>query len=68
MNSGKTVFAQLTDVAIVKKLLKLERNLYTILQILSGTLFEKTPILRAFSRVEYETSEGDMAKQLSLFD
>jgi hypothetical protein len=52
MNSGKTVFAQLVDVAIVKKLLKLDQSLYTILQILSVTLFEKTPILQAFSRVE----------------
>ena len=39
-------------VAIVKKLLKLDQSLYTILQILSVTLFEKTPILQAFSRVE----------------
>ncbi len=36
-------------VAIVKKRLNLELNLYTILQILSVTLFEKTPILQAFS-------------------
>ena len=35
-------------VAIVKKRLGLEPSLYTILQILSVTLFEKTPILRAF--------------------
>ena len=36
-------------VAIVKKELNLERSLYRILQILSVTLFEKTPILQAFS-------------------
>ena len=53
-------------VAIVKKLLKLDQSLYTILQILSGTLFEKTPILRAFSRMEYEKCEGDMANKLTL--
>ncbi len=55
-------------VAIVKKLLKLDHSLYTILQILSVTLFEKTPILQVFSRVEYEVCEGDTANQLSLFD
>src|SRR5205807_7935982 len=34
-------------VAIVRKRLRLEASLYQILQILSVTLFEKTPILRA---------------------
>jgi Transposase DDE domain/Domain of unknown function (DUF4372) len=37
-------------VTILKKRLKLEANLYTILQILSLTLFEKTPILQALSQ------------------
>jgi hypothetical protein len=55
-------------VAIVKKLLKLDQSLYTILQVLSVTLFEKTPILQAFSRTEYENLESEMANQLSLFD
>ena len=35
-------------VAIVRKRLGLEASLYQILQILSITLFEKTPILQAF--------------------
>ena len=34
-------------VAIVRKRLRLEASLYQILQILSVTLFEKTPILQA---------------------
>ena len=55
-------------VAIVKKLLRLDQSLYTILQILSVTLFEKTPILQAFSLTEYEKRKGDMPNQLSLFD
>jgi hypothetical protein len=55
-------------VAIVKKLLKLDQSLYTILQILSVTLFEKTPILQAFSRIESKNRESDMANQLTLFD
>ena len=54
-------------VAIVKKLLKLDLSLYTILQILSVTLFERTPILQAFSAVEYENPEGIIANQLTLF-
>ena len=36
-------------VAIAKKRLGLEQSLYTILQFLSVTLFEKTPVLQAFS-------------------
>jgi len=37
-------------VAIVKKLLKLDQSVYTILQILSVTFFEKTPILKSIHR------------------
>ena len=55
-------------VAIVRKILKLDQSLYTILQILSVTLFEKTSILQAFSRVECEKWEGNVGKQLSLFE
>ena len=55
-------------VALIKKLLRLDQSLYTILQILSVTLFERTPILQIFSRVEYNKSESDVANQLSLFD
>ena len=55
-------------VAIVRKILKLDQSLYTILQILSVTLFEKTSILQAFSRVECEKRDGNVGKQLSLFE
>jgi hypothetical protein len=55
-------------VAIARKLLKLDQSLYTILQILSVTLFEKTPILQVFSRVECKETEGYIGEQLSLFD
>ena len=54
--------------AIIKKLLKLEPSLYTILQILSVTLFEKTSILQVLSRVEYENEERGTGNQLRLFD
>ncbi len=55
-------------VAIVKKQLAPERNLYTLLQILSLSLFEKMPILQAFSQQEYKTAIGDNDNQLNLFN
>jgi len=54
-------------VAIVKKQLHLDLSLYTILQILSVTLFEKTPILEALSVVQPQESEGVSYNQLTLF-
>ena len=53
-------------VAIVKKRLKLDRSLYTILQILSVTQFEKTPILQVLSSPNYETDTIDGDNQLNL--
>jgi hypothetical protein len=53
-------------VAIVKKKLKLDRSLYTILQILSVTLFEKTPILQVLSSPNYDTVDLDSDNQLNL--
>ena len=54
-------------VAIVKKRLKLDLSLYTILQILSIHLFEKVPILKALSNVDYKEPKDDGCKQLDLF-
>ena len=54
-------------VAIVKKRLCINRSLYTILQILSVTLFEKTPILQALSDIDYEEPNADNHNQLNLF-
>ena len=54
-------------VAIVKKRLKLSQSLYTILQILSVTLFEKIPLLQAFVDVDDVEINSDFRKQLSLF-
>jgi hypothetical protein len=54
-------------VAIVKKQLKLEGSLYRILQILSVTLFEKTPILEALSLSNCEMELPAPCKQLILF-
>ena len=55
-------------VAIVKKRLGIEASLYTILQILSVSLFEETPILQALSSADYQSDEGDRGNQLMLFD
>jgi hypothetical protein len=55
-------------IAIVKKQLALPHSLYTILQILSTTLFEKTPVPLVFQRYDDETRIGDGFKQLMLFD
>jgi hypothetical protein len=55
-------------VAIVKKELDLQQSLYSILQVLSVTLFEKTPILRAFSAIETEEETVDLRNQLNLFN
>ena len=55
-------------VAIVRKRLGLEMSLYQILQILSVTLFEKTPILRALQASDFNSESDDSGNQLILFD
>ena len=55
-------------VAIVKKQLGLDPSLYQILQILSVTIFEKTPISQGFFNVADETENTELAKQLNLFE
>ena len=55
-------------VAIIKKELKSNLSLYTILQILSVSLFEKTPVLHALMNSNYKISTIDNSKQLNLFD
>jgi hypothetical protein len=54
-------------VAIVRKRLGLDISLYQILQILSVTLFEKTPILRALQPSDSEEHLAGFANQLNLF-
>jgi transposase len=53
-------------VAIVKKELRLELSLYTILQVLSLSLFERMPILQAFAEASSQAETTDSAIQLSL--
>jgi len=55
-------------VAIVKKRLKTEASLYTILQILSLTLFEKTPLDQLLKNMETEMAMPQNNNQLNLFN
>src|SRR5271170_6535582 len=54
-------------VAIVRKRLMLPLSLYQILQILSVTLFEKTPILQALQLSDSQDDLDENHKQLNLF-
>ena len=55
-------------VAIVRKRLGLQTSLYQILQILSVTLFEKTPILQALQPSDSQENILDNSNQLNLFN
>ncbi|MBI4726640.1 IS4 family transposase [candidate division TA06 bacterium] len=55
-------------VAIVKKRLNLRASLYSILQVLSISLFEKEPILQAFSEIDSQSQDLHFSNQLVLFD
>jgi hypothetical protein len=55
-------------VAIIKKRLNLGASLYTLLQILSVTLFEKMPIQQALQGIGGQAENTDFNNQLNLFD
>lgn len=55
-------------IAIVKKELHLEASLYTLLQILSVSVFEKTQLSCALQRAPIIENDLDSANQLILFD
>ena len=55
-------------VAIIRKELKVERSLSEILQILSVSIFEKTPIFEAFSLGKQGFDDTSSHNQLPLFD
>ena len=54
-------------VAIIRRRLRLPISLYQILQILSVTLFEKTPILQAPCPSRFQEDLFDDPNQLNLF-
>ena len=53
-------------VAILKKRMVLSYSMNTILQILSLTLFEKTPISQVFDLQNYTNEYDNMSNQLKL--
>ena len=55
-------------IAIIKKRLNLDMNLYTILQVLSVTVFEKTPLYQVLNITSYDNINEQNDKQLKLFD
>ena len=55
-------------VAILRKRLDLDSSLYTILQILSVTALEKTPITEVLTPTGYTIPQGQCHNQLTLFD
>ena len=55
-------------IAIIKKELRLDASLYTCLQILSVSVFEKTTIQCALQPNAYTSTSPDTANQLNLFD
>jgi hypothetical protein len=55
-------------IAIVRKELQLEASMYTCLQILSVSVFEKTQLSCAFQTDESTTDLTGDAKQLILFN
>ena len=54
-------------VAIIKRRLNLDASLYTLLQILSVTLFEKMPLQQAFPGDDYKMLDRVPCNQLNLF-
>jgi len=54
--------------AIIKKKLKLEISLYTFLQVVSISIFEKIPISEAFSDIDMRNLPCEQDIQLNLFD
>ncbi|MEJ1408932.1 MAG: IS4 family transposase, partial [Candidatus Sedimenticola sp. (ex Thyasira tokunagai)] len=55
-------------VAIIKKRLNIDADLYTILQILSLTLFEKSSLFHMLTESEFISDDSDMPNQLNLFN
>ncbi|HUU37466.1 MAG TPA: IS4 family transposase, partial [Candidatus Desulfaltia sp.] len=55
-------------VAIIKKRLPLELPLYTLLQVLSVTAFEKVPLNQLLTDFDDHESMADARNQLSLFN
>jgi len=60
--------ATYVPIAMGKKEMKLDAPLYTCLQILSVSIFEKTEISCALQPYLHRTDQPDFSNQLNLFD
>jgi hypothetical protein len=54
-------------VAIVKKRLKIQASLYEMLQILSLTMFEQTPLDKLLSQICVGQNDAQAPNQMNLF-
>jgi hypothetical protein len=54
-------------VAIIKKRLNVSASLYTVLQILSLTLFDKQPLDQLLAEIESKPGSPETANQMNLF-
>lgn len=55
-------------IAYAKKILKLDKSIYEILQILSVSSFDKTPLNQLFRQIETQNFQSSNPNQLKLFD
>lgn len=55
-------------IAIIKKELRLEASLYTLLQILSVSIFEKNTVLSALNTEVNKMETRELGNQMNLFD
>jgi IS4 transposase len=55
-------------IAIIKKKLNIEKSLYTFLQVVSVSIFEKMPLKEAFSNIDICEAIKEPCIQLNLFD
>ena len=55
-------------IAIIKKRLGIKENLYTVLQVLSVTVFEKIPLVQAVTGSGYSNKKSSTSNQLKLFN
>ena len=60
MNSGRTIFAQLR--------MQFDHSLYSVSQILSVSLFEKTELLQALTEFERQNHEPQPSSQFARFN
>lgn len=55
-------------IAIIRKKLNIDQNIYTLLQAFSISLFEKKPVNQLFEKMDYTLERSGDANQLNLFD